>query len=518
MMKVVHFSMVDFWGYGKSAYRLHKMLQNLGIESTMLVLSKLTGDPSVKMIIPDPRNKKKVTLVEKIIPYKQDSLNPIVYIIKEWEKIFDINPMLKEGEFIFSGTTSFVDLSGVPFIKEADVIHIHWASGIVDFRLFLFSLMDKPICITLYDMNPFTGGCHFSGECNGYRSGCKNCPRLPGYKRYIAEENYDLKHKFYKLLDVHVIATSSWIRDKALESKIFEDKNIEVIFPAVPEDTFFRLNKNRVRNYLLLPQNEKIGMFCVSNLCKTRVDMKKLIDAISIVNKNLNIHLMLVGSYPEKVDLKKGNVIVHLFGFINSEEILNWYYSVADLFVLPLVEGNISISAIEAMCCGLPVVSFDVGGMRDIIDHKETGYLARVGDIEDLAEGIRWILNDNRYRRLSFNCREKVLDRFSLKKNAEKYIEIYKNCIKTKKVKRNELVGWGEDLFRNKKIDDALKVFEKLREIFPEDAEVLNNIGVIWWEKKDFNNAFNFFKKAFKLKPNSKEIDINYKKAAESIK
>ena len=51
-MKVVHLSTQDFGGAGKAAYRLHKGLQAIGVDSTFIVLDKKSGDPSVK-VIPD---------------------------------------------------------------------------------------------------------------------------------------------------------------------------------------------------------------------------------------------------------------------------------------------------------------------------------------------------------------------------------------------------------------------------------------------------------------------------------
>ncbi len=80
----------------------------------------------------------------------------------------------------------------------------------------------------------------------------------------------------------------------------------------------------------------------------------------------------------------------------------------------------------ESLACGTPCVAFDIGGMPDMIDHQQNGYLSKPFDIDDLARGIVWVLEDEeRLRNLGINSREKVEQNFTLEIQARKYLSIY---------------------------------------------------------------------------------------------
>jgi glycosyltransferase involved in cell wall biosynthesis len=85
------------------------------------------------------------------------------------------------------------------------------------------------------------------------------------------------------------------------------------------------------------------------------------------------------------------------------------------------------------MSCGTPVVCFNANGPKDIVDHKENGYLATPYSSSDLVEGIKWVLEDeNRRLKLSSNAREKVLNNYTLNKVASQYIKLYKDILNKK--------------------------------------------------------------------------------------
>jgi glycosyltransferase involved in cell wall biosynthesis len=84
----------------------------------------------------------------------------------------------------------------------------------------------------------------------------------------------------------------------------------------------------------------------------------------------------------------------------------------------------------ESLSCGTPCVAFNVGGIPDMVDHKQNGYLATPCSSEDLEEGIKWVLEDEeRRQKLSQNARQKVLDNFTLDKVSSQYIELYKEIL-----------------------------------------------------------------------------------------
>ena len=103
-------------------------------------------------------------------------------------------------------------------------------------------------------------------------------------------------------------------------------------------------------------------------------------------------------------------------------------YSAADLLVIPSRVDNLPNMGVEANACGTPIVAFNTAGLPSIVKNKYNGYLAKPFDINDLLEGIYWVLNCNR-KQLKKNCRKHVLDNFESKKIALKHIELYKKII-----------------------------------------------------------------------------------------
>ena len=78
------------------------------------------------------------------------------------------------------------------------------------------------------------------------------------------------------------------------------------------------------------------------------------------------------------------------------------------------------------MACGTPVVAYDAGGMSDAIQHRETGWLARTGGTEALADGIAWILaNEPERRRLSENGLRLIAERFDAAAEARAFADLY---------------------------------------------------------------------------------------------
>ena len=77
-----------------------------------------------------------------------------------------------------------------------------------------------------------------------------------------------------------------------------------------------------------------------------------------------------------------------VLGRFSSDEALSLLYSAVDGILVPSIQEDFGKTAIEAMACGTPVVSFDISGLKDVVDHMENGYRARCFDPEDLALGI----------------------------------------------------------------------------------------------------------------------------------
>ena len=115
------------------------------------------------------------------------------------------------------------------------------------------------------------------------------------------------------------------------------------------------------------------------------------------------------------------------FGHVANNHLLSLIYNCADIFVIPSLQEAFGQTALEAMSCCVPVVGFNTGGIPDMIENEVTGYLVETGKIAGLADAINCVLelNEKDYKKMADNCREKVINRFTISHQARKYIEVY---------------------------------------------------------------------------------------------
>ncbi len=152
------------------------------------------------------------------------------------------------------------DISRLPLAQAADVINLHW---VADFqspptlkRLFE---VGKPVVWTLHDQWAFTGGCHYSAGCEGYRSSCTGCPQL-------REDPYDLpaailgdKLDAFRNAKLTIVTPSHWMAECARSSRAFRDVPVRVIPNGLETDIFQPASKARAKTELGFSRGQEDG-------------------------------------------------------------------------------------------------------------------------------------------------------------------------------------------------------------------------------------------------------------------
>ncbi len=522
-MKVVHLCSSDSWEQGMLAYRIHKGVMEKGIDSLFVTIFKSSGDPSVKVIVQDPVFKDKVKLMEKV-PRSRPEF--IAKIFQDWRNKLGIPIMPAEGDSVFGLTDSSLNLEQIQEIKEADIIHLHWIPGMLNFELAPLFFLGKPVIITLYDMFYVTGGCYYPMECKGYKEGCLECPIVNQEAQKIVKQALELKKKVYNLLNLKVVAQSRCLKQKVEGTGVF--KEVDLIYPGVPTEIYPVLNKQRAREILGIEPNTNVLLFVTSSVASKRKGIFEFLEAFEkIVKEDLieNPYFVLIGADSGEIEgkyftlsYKNKYMAFHIVPFVPTEEVLSWYYSAADVFVSPSIEEYVSLYPLDAMAMGLPIVGFKNTSLEDLINHGQNGYLAQNKNIEDLIKGIQFVLNENKsnMKRKSKNI---IRERFLWDLQIQKYIELYKSSIEDKnKVKINEMIKFGEEMFLNNKKYMAREIFERLLTFDKNNAYLLNNIGVIYWEEHRYKKAMEYFKRAYDIDPNNEEIRENYNMAINEFK
>ena len=322
-------------------------------------------------------------------------------------------------------------------LEWADVIHLHWINfGFLSLSgLKKILLLQKPVLWTLHDMWALTGGCFHSRGCVGFQTVCSNCPYLKEGNT-LAAKVMAKKKALYELGNLNFIAISSWIEQQIRASAVFNGRVYRVPNPI---DTDFFVpaeDKIAVRRALGLPEDKIIIGFIAYNVSNPYKGIGYLLKAIKIlreISPQIYDRLMLlaIGKIKsiERTDVTEK---IRFTGYVKQEEQMRSYYQAMDLFVLPSLEENLPLVLQEAMSCGVPCVAFSVGGIPDLIEHEQTGYLAKVKDSEDLAHGILWALENG--EKLGEKVREYMVREFSYKVVSQRFLEVYEAALSDKKI------------------------------------------------------------------------------------
>ncbi|MEG4168472.1 MULTISPECIES: glycosyltransferase family 4 protein [unclassified Microcoleus] len=417
-MKVVIVNSSDTeGGAARAAYRLQQGLQGIGVSSQMLVKNKGSGDSSV-------------ILSQNSITNKLDKIISTLY-----------NSPLRlypERRPVIFSTEWLPDSLDVQISKiKPDIINLHWVCGgylqvesIPNFK--------QPLVWTLHDMWPFTGGCHYSEDCNRYTQSCGSCPQLHSKKESdLSRWVWQRKAKAWKKLNLTLVSPSIWLAKCANSSSLFKDFRVEVIPNGINTQKYKPINRQWAREILNLPQDKQIVLFGSAGGTGDRwKGFNLLVPALQSLSKSGwkdRIELVVFGSSEPENPIELG-FKTNYVGRLADDISLATVYAAADIFVAPSVIDNLPNTVMEALACGIPSAAFNIGGLPDLIEHCSNGYLAQPYETEDLARGIAWVLEDpTRHQKLCIRARQKVEKEFTLDIQANRYLSIFNDVVSTPK-------------------------------------------------------------------------------------
>jgi len=401
-MNILQINTVDLrGGAAKIAYSLKEELERRGHQTSMFVGRKYSEEKNIK-------------LLNDVRSFSGKVRRKLAYWLANDIDFFSSDHILKTPEF-----------------KRADVVHCH------NLHSYYFNLgtlkkisQFKPVVWTLHDMWPITAHCAHAFDSAMQDNGFFACPSLDIFppiawhnEKYLEKR----KRNIYLESKFQIITPSKWLAGKVKQS-ILKDKPLSVIYNGIDTSIFFPQNKDKSRQDLALPYNKHIVLIVAkggtSNPWKGGNYAQ---EAIKAFRGNSRAFFVVLGG---NIGLDEENV--KTAGFITDKATLAKYYSAADMLLYPSIADNCPLVILEAMACGLPVVSFKTGGIPELIEHKINGYIAEYKNADDLKSGISYLLNLSpqeleKMRQYSIN---KIRAGFSIEKMTDQYLEIYKELVK----------------------------------------------------------------------------------------
>ena len=230
-----------------------------------------------------------------------------------------------------------------------------------------------------------------------------------------------------------VTAVSKFLKQATIETFDFDE--IEVIPNFICGKHYFRTPESPLRTELA-PNGERL-LVHVSNFRH----VKRPVDCVEILAKvraeGQNARLVMVGDGPELSAVRyrgeqlgmNGNVV-----YVGKQANIADYLGVADVFLLPSELESFGLAALEAQACEVPVIATRIGGIPEVVNEGESGFLSDVGDVEKMSVDTLKLLKDEDLRR-SFGTRgrELAISRYSTEKIIPQYIAFYEKIVKKAK-------------------------------------------------------------------------------------
>lgn len=370
--------------YGSSsaspANRLHRAFREAGVESRILALySNKNDSPGISVM------EKKGRLVSKINNTIQSYLTR--------------NMLTKYGKFSYPVLGS--DVSVRKEILQADVIYIHWIlNGFLSIQsLEELARLNKPIIFVMHDMWTITGGCHHSFDCDKYTVQCQNCQFFASDKvRDLSYKGFNKKQRFFsKYQNLYFVSPSIWLYDCAQKSALLGSKPVFHIPNVIDTSLFKPFSRKVARQILNLDSKKDIIAFGAMAINSPYKGWKYLKTALNILYESgkREIQIVVFGSGPNSEISESIPFETRFVGFVDNEYATSVIYNAANVFVAPSLADNLPYTILESLSCGTAVTAFEVGGIPELIAHKNNGYLAEHKNSEDLAKGIAYCLEKN---------------------------------------------------------------------------------------------------------------------------
>ncbi len=416
-MKVVIINKSDSTGGAAVvSYRLMEALTDAGVDARMLVAEKRTDSCCV-----EPAASKTALRGE---------------FLRERLGIYLQNGMDRGTLFKIDNGADGVAVWKHPWVKDADVICLNWINqGFVSLDGVRRLLnLGKPVVWTMHDMWNMTGICHHAGECGNWLHNCGQCPLLGEKAKpndlsarvWVHKEDVYLNSR----RKIQFVAVSHWLADKARMSGLLGNENVTVIPNAFRFDEGdtgfidgFRGGKCRI-------------LFGAARLDDPVKGLPVLVRATEILTaKHRNVandcELVTFGNVknPESI---AGFGIGHRHMGVLAGEAVEDLYRGGDIVVSSSLYETLPGTLVEGQAWGCVPVATDSGGQRDIVEHKQTGYLVPCGSLEKtaegLAEGIAWAYNELKKNgaALRHAMLQSARGKFGSRQVAERYIELFR--------------------------------------------------------------------------------------------
>lgn len=312
--------------------------------------------------------------------------------------------------------------------RALELVHLHWVNNEL-LSIEQIGRIRHPMAWTLHDMWAFCGSEHYLADPSAYLGPPGTVPSS-GPSR-AARWTWNRKRRAWAGLKPIIVAPSRWLGDLAAKSRLLGHLPVEVVPYGLDLDCFRPLKSPTSGR----PRPTRIVFGAAGGTADPRKGFDLFaagIGRFASTSQSRPCELVFFGAAEApKID-HVGSMSIRSAGIIGSDTEMAKLLADSDVFVSTSRLDNLPNTVMEATACGVPTVAFNIGGMPDMIDHQTTGYLARAFDVNDLADGLSWVLADeSRLSALKTAARMKAERDFGSDLQAERMLAIYERAIRS---------------------------------------------------------------------------------------
>ncbi len=347
----------------------------------------------------------------------------------------------KENGQLFYDCQGSHKLIANPIVESADIVHLHNLHGGY-FNPFSISALShlKPVIWTLQDMQSITGHCAHSFDCLKWQNGCQQCPHLNTEPAITVDSSAQLiqdKQLIYDHSCLRLVPASNWLGNKVKQS-ILKDHPIEVIHNFVDTNIFHPFPKIEVRKKYHLPVNSLlIGAVAhggvLQNQWKGGNYTQVALD--TLCSKSPDYVFVNIGGNFETNKRRVINI-----PRIENEREFAQIYSALDIFMYTPVADTCPLVILEALSCGIPIATFDTGGIPELVRNGMDGYITEYKNVPQIVKAVeRLATNPQLLAEFGHNARERAVSKFDILIISTQYENLYQQVLEESKTRKKEI-------------------------------------------------------------------------------
>lgn len=370
--------------------------------------------------------------IESVVCYGRGKKvnEPNVYKICN-EAYAKFNNLLSRFTGVMYGGCFFSTNKLIKIIKKEkpDIVHLQCING---YFVNIYRIVDwlkknniKTV-LTLHAEFMFTANCGYALDCENWKKGCGNCPRLKKETKSLILDNTAISWKRMKKAfdgfekdNLTIVSVSPWLMERAEESPILKGKRHTVVTNGLDTTVFHTYDTEDLKSELEL-ENEKIIFHATPHFNNDPNNIKGgyyIIKLAEMLTED-NVKIIVAGDYQENIDVP---VNIILLGKVSDQKKLAQLYGMADVTVLTSKKETFSMVCAESLCCGTPVVGFKAGG-PETIALPEYSEFVNYGDLGALYSHINCFLKEARDKN---KISESAVQVYGSQYMSDKYIDIY---------------------------------------------------------------------------------------------